>query len=78
MSQIYVLRNPEIAKRMIAQIKMLAGPAAAAGAESLRAAICCFSSSRRLVVSDSSPRIAWMRVRRASRREVLPFNASKS
>jgi hypothetical protein len=31
MSQIYVLRNPDIAKRMIAQIKMLAGPAAAAG-----------------------------------------------
>lgn len=27
----YVLRNPEIAKRMVAQIKMLAGPANAAG-----------------------------------------------
>lgn len=31
MSQIYVLRNAEIAKRMIGQIKMLAGAAAAAG-----------------------------------------------
>lgn len=31
MSQIYVLRNADIAKRMIGQIKMLAGAAAAAG-----------------------------------------------
>jgi hypothetical protein len=31
MNNVYVLRNPEIAKRMVAQVKMLAGAAAAAG-----------------------------------------------